>query len=128
MLNRDTLPQQIVRFALVSGVAFAIDAGVYLALSELLEIDGSWAKRISFACVSVWGFFAHKRFTFRHRAFSSKEPVRFALVYLSGWILNSIVYDGTIALDQSAKPAFLLAAAAWASWNFIGQKYFVFRD
>lgn len=128
MHERNALLYQILRFALVSGVAFAIDALVFFGLSEHMEIDDSWSKRISFACVSVWGFLAHKRFTFRHREFNASEPVRFAFVYLSGWVLNSVVYDGTIALDRSSKPAFLVATFAWACWNFIGQKYFVFRD
>ncbi len=128
MLDRRKLVSQILRFIIVSGIAFMIDAAVYLALTTQLEIDGSWAKRISFACVSVWGFFAHKHFTFRHRAFKASEPIRFACVYLTGWILNSFVYDTTIALDQTSKPAFLAATFAWACWNFVGQKWFVFRD
>ena len=128
MLDRRKLLSEILRFTIVSGIAFTIDAGVYLGLSTQLDVDGSWAKRISFACVSVWGFFAHKHYTFRHRRFNSREPIRFACVYLTGWILNSLVYDGTVALDQSAKPAFLLATFAWACWNFVGQKWFVFRD
>ncbi len=119
---------QILRFIAVSGIAFLIDAGVYLLLSGQFEISGSWAKRISFACVSVWGFFAHKHFTFRHRTFRASEPIRFAIVYFTGWILNSVVYDVTIGLDHTAKPAFLTATFAWACWNFIGQKWFVFAE
>ncbi len=128
MLESRNIVSQILRFIVVSGIAFAIDAGVYLLLTFHFEIDGSWAKRISFACISVWGFFAHKHFTFRHRAFRASEPIRFAIVYLTGWILNSVIYDATIALDQSSKPAFLTATFAWACWNFIGQKWFVFAE
>ncbi len=127
MLDGRKLVPEILRFIVVSGIAFAIDAGVYLLLSETFEMDGSWAKRISFGCISVWGFFAHKHFTFRHRVFRTSEPIRFAIVYLAGWILNSYVYDATIDLDHSSKPAFLVATFAWACWNFIGQKWFVFR-
>lgn len=128
MLDGRNIVSQILRFIVVSGIAFAIDAGVYLILTLQFEIDGSWAKRISFACVSVWGFFAHKHFTFRHRIFRASEPIRFAIVYLTGWILNSVIYDSTIDLDQTSKPAFLAATFAWACWNFIGQKWFVFTE
>ena len=128
MTDSRDIVSQILRFILVSGIAFAIDAGVYLFLSNQLDIDGSWAKRISFACVSIWGFFAHKYFTFRHRVFNASEPIRFAIVYLTGWILNSVIYDATIALDQTSVPAFLAATFAWACWNFIGQKWFVFAE
>jgi len=128
MLDKRRLVSEVLRFILVSGVAFMIDALVYVGLKSIFEIDGSWSKRISFACVSVWGFFAHKHFTFRHRTFRPSEPIRFALVYLSGWVINSLVYDATINLDHSATPAFLVATFAWACWNFIGQKWFVFVD
>lgn len=127
MLDRRKLYSEILRFILVSGISFLIDAGVYFLLSSKLGVDGSWAKRISFACVPIWGFFAHKHFTFRHRPFKASEPIRFAGVYFTGWIVNSIVYDMTIDLDQSTKPAFLAATFAWACWNFAGQKWFVFR-
>jgi len=128
MLDRRKLLSEIFRFLLVSGISFTIDAGVYLGLTTQFDIDGSWAKRISFACISVWGYFAHKHFTFRHRTLNRAEPIRFACLYFTGWILNSLVHDGTIALDQSSKPAFLLATFAWACWNFVGQKWFVFRE
>jgi putative flippase GtrA len=128
MLNNRRLVSEALRFILVSGIAFAIDALVYSGLVYFFDIDGSWSKRISFGCVSVWGFFAHKHFTFRHRSFRISEPIRFALVYLSGWIINSFVYDATIDLDHSAAPAFLVATFAWACWNFVGQKWFVFVD
>lgn len=128
MLDQRNIVSQILRFLVVSGISFAIDAGVYLLLTIQFDTDGSWAKRISFACVSVWGFFAHKHFTFRHRAFRASEPIRFAAVYLTGWIINSVVYDATIDLDQSSKPAFLVATFVWACWNFAGQKWFVFAE
>ena len=128
MLDKRRLVSEVLRFILVSGVAFMIDALGYLALKSIFEIDGSWSKRMSFVCVSFWGFFAHKHFTFRHRTFKPSEPIRFALVYLSGWVINSLVYDATIKLDHSSTPAFLVATFAWACWNFIGQKWFVFVD
>lgn len=128
MLDSRNIVSQILRFIVVSGIAFAIDAGVYLLLTIQFDVDGSWAKRISFACVSVWGFFAHKHFTFRHRSFRASEPIRFAIVYFTGWILNSVIYDATIDLDHESKPAFLAATFAWACWNFIGQKWFVFAE
>ncbi|MGY8693965.1 MAG: GtrA family protein, partial [Verrucomicrobiia bacterium] len=77
MLDRRKLLSEIFRFLLVSGISFTIDAGVYLGLTTQFDIDGSWAKRISFACISVWGYFAHKHFTFRHRTLNRAEPIRF---------------------------------------------------
>ena len=119
---------EIQRFIIVSGVALMIDIGVYFILSSIFGMDSSWAKRISFACIPVWGFFAHKRFTFRKRPLNPGEPTRFALVYFAGLILNSVVHDATATLNQPSTPAFLAATIAWACMNFVGQKWFVFNS
>ncbi len=128
--NRISEPQktlgEIQRFIIVSGVALAIDVGIYLILASILGMDSSWAKRISFACIPVWGFFAHKRFTFNKKPFNPGEPARFALVYLAGLVLNSVVHDLTATLNQPSTPAFLAATIAWACFNFVAQKWFVF--
>lgn len=119
---------QIARFLAVSGVSLCIDYGVYSLLSDHTDIGSSWGKRISFLCIVVWGYFAHKHFTFRSRAdYASGEPLRFALLYLSGWAINSVVHDLTAGAPGSSNPAFIAATFVWACWNFLGQKHFVFR-
>ena len=119
---------QIFRFAMVSGVSLAIDASIYALLSSQFELDGSLAKRISFACIAVWAYFAHKYFTFHDRAPNGSEPLKFALLYLSGWLINSFVHDMALAEGgKASSPAFIVATFAWACWNFLGQKFFVFR-
>lgn len=118
---------QAVRFLIVSGISLAIDYSVYLGLSQVAGIDGSWSKRISFACIAIWGFFAHKYFTFRDRDLNPAEPLKFAGLYFTGWLLNTLVHDASMVGNQASSPAFLAATFAWACWNFIGQKYFVFR-
>ncbi|EDY81314.1 hypothetical protein VDG1235_932 [Verrucomicrobiia bacterium DG1235] len=124
--NRNTA-LQAARFLIVSGISLSIDYGVYALLSELTALDSSWAKRISFACIFFWGYFAHKYFTFKNRGFSATEPARFALLYLSGWAINSVVHDYASTHPGASTPAFLAATFVWACWNFIGQKFFVFR-
>lgn len=124
--SRKTLIQ-IIRFLMVSGISLSIDYSVYTLLSAFAEMDSSWAKRISFACIFVWGYFAHKYFTFRNRGFHPSEPFRFALLYLSGWVINSVVHDLSAADPKASNPAFLVATFVWACWNFLGQKFFVFR-
>lgn len=119
--------QQAARFLLVSSVSLCIDYGIYSLLTHGFGMDSSWAKRISFACLFFWGYFAHKRFTFRQGGFHPSEPARFGLLYLSGWIINSVVHDLTAAEPNASNPAFLVATFAWACWNFCGQKFFVFR-
>lgn len=124
--TRRTL-SQIARFLVVSGISLTIDYGVYNLLSHFGGVDSSWAKRISFACIFIWAYFAHKYFTFGNRGFHPSEPLRFALLYLSGWAINSIVHDLSANDPGASNPAFLIATFVWACWNFVGQKFFVFR-
>lgn len=119
--------QQAIRFLLVSGISLSIDYGIYRMLSQFTGLDSSWAKRISFACIFVWGYFAHKHFTFKNRGFDASEPMKFGLLYLTGWVLNSLVHDFAANNPGASTPAFLAATFVWACWNFAGQKYFVFR-
>lgn len=118
---------QAARFLIVSGISLSIDYGVYTLLTSQTALDSSWAKRASFACIVLWGFFAHKFFTFRNRGFNAREPARFALLYFTGWLINSLTHDLTAADSQPSNVAFLLATFVWACWNFLGQKFFVFR-
>ncbi|MDQ8201919.1 GtrA family protein [Pelagicoccus sp. SDUM812003] len=120
--------RQVTRFALVSGISLGIDYGIYQLLTEIAGLDSSWAKRLSFACIFIWAYFAHKHFTFRNRGFNPAEPIRFSLLYFSGWAINSVVHDLTAADANGSNPAFIAATFVWAVWNFIGQKLFVFRD
>lgn len=123
--RRTTL--QVTRFLMVSGISLSIDYGIYVLLSEFTNLENSWAKRLSFACIFFWGYFAHKYFTFQKRGFRASEPFRFALLYLSGWAINSIVHDFAADEPGASNPAFLAATFVWACWNFLGQKFFVFR-
>lgn len=119
---------QILRFALVCSVSLLIDWSVYSLSSNALGIDSSWAKRASFACIVLWGFLAHRRFTFRQQQFHSSEPIKFACLYIAGLILNSFVHDLAANGSAASTSAFLVATFAWACLNFTAQKFFVFTD
>jgi len=127
MENTKRTASQALRFLMVSTVSLGIDYAVYSLLSAHTSIGSSWAKRASFLCIIIWGFFAHKHFTFRRQTrFNAGEPLRFAMLYLSGWLINSTVHDLAATDPSSSNPAFLAATFVWACWNFIGQKFFVF--
>ena len=125
--ERQTLGE-LMRFSLVGLIGLSIDATAYVSLSAGLGLSESWAKRLSFALICAWGFFANKRYTFRQREAQLTELPKFALVYGIGWGLNSLTHDTCHLLLSSNALAFLIASSVWACWNFIGQKWFVFRS
>lgn len=118
---------QLARYVLVGGLAVLIDAGAYYGLTAAGWLDPAWAKRVSFAAGAVWGFFANKFFTFEQRGFALREPFLFALVYLAGWFLNSVLHDLVLAATGWRALAFLVATGVSTCTNFAGQKWLVFR-
>lgn len=119
---------QLARFAVVGGLAVAIDAALYFLFvwSELM--DPTWSKRASFGLGAVWAFFANKFFTFRAPGFKVQQPFLFAAVYLGGWALNSFIHDAVLHLWPRPVVAFLSATSVSTVTNFVGQKWLVFRS
>lgn len=127
MSETERLRSQLWRFLLVGGFSVLIDAAVYYALVHFKLTDAVMAKRISFAAGALWAFFANKFFTFNKVAFSKREPVFFIMVYLIGWLLNSLVHDFILHASNLRWLAFLAATGISTVTNFIGQKWLVFR-
>jgi putative flippase GtrA len=119
---------EIMRFLLVGGLAVLIDGSVYFFLIDLEITDASWAKRLSFLIGSFWAFFMNKYFTFRQKGFSFAEPVLFGLVYLTGFILNSLIHDLVLVISKTELFAFTLATSVSTVSNFLGQKLVVFKS
>ena len=115
------------RYLLVGGCAVLIDFCGYYALSGPLGVDPSWAKRISFTAGAAWAFFANKFFTFKQPLLKWNEPLAFIAVYGVGFLANSAVHDFTLRLLARKLPAVIAATAVSTIWNFIGQKFLVFR-
>ena len=55
------------RFALVGGIGFCVDAALLVLLFEQLRIDLAWARGIAFVCAATLNWFLNRRFTFRER-------------------------------------------------------------
>lgn len=121
------LKSELPRFLVVGGVAVALDAASYWGLVRFGTVDPVWAKRMSFGIGSVWAFFANKYFTFGMRALRMSEPFLFTIVYLAGWLLNSVTHDWVLRWFDLKVWAFLAATAVSTCTNFIGQKFLVFR-
>lgn len=121
------LKGELLRFALVGGIAVAIDGAAYLLLNHGAGWDPAWSKRLSFALGALWAFVANKWFTFQHPGLSLHEPLLFALVYAVGWTLNSLAHDLVYRFRPIDWLAFLVATGISTLTNFAGQKWIVFR-
>lgn len=119
---------EMIRFLLVGGVAVLIDGCFYFCLIDWEITEASWAKRLSFLLGSFWAFFMNKYFTFRQKGFSFAEPVFFGLVYLTGFILNSLIHDLVLVFSKIELFAFTVATSVSTVSNFLGQKLIVFKS
>ena len=119
---------EIMRCLLVGGVAVLIDGCFYFCLIDWEIAEASWAKRLSFLLGSFWAFFMNKYFTFRQKGFSFSEPVFFGLVYLTGFILNSLIHDLVLVFSKIELLAFTVATSVSTVSNFLGQKLIVFKS
>lgn len=125
-LNR-FLQLEIVRYGIVGGGAVLIDLIIYTLLIYFNITDPSWAKRIGFTIGALWSFLINKFYTFRKYDLKLSEPVFFIIVYVSGFLLNSFIHDWILRLYNSKVFAFILATCVSIMWNYVGQKWLVFR-
>ena len=125
--NSSLFKKEVLRFLLVGGIAVAIDAFCYYILMELELASASNAKRISFGVGAIWAFFANKFFTFGKSHIHIKEPIKFCVIYLIGFALNSLTHDLSLQFINPSSLSFILATSASTIWNFTGQKWWVFK-
>ena len=121
------LRKEIPRFLVVGGIAVFIDAVVYHLILEFGFLSPSSAKKTSFITGAIWAYFANKYITFSQKQFRTSEPFKYTIVYFFGFLLNSVVHDVTYSFVSYPIFPFLLATVTSTIWNFIGQKWFVFR-
>lgn len=121
--------KQIVRFGLVGVLNTFVDAGIYYLLSRSgLMHDLVLAKAISYALGVLNSYYWNKAWTFRSHVESRRAFLPFVLANLLAVGLNT--WGMHLALETLALPetgALLLATAMTFLWNFIANKFFIFK-
>lgn len=117
--------KETIRFLIGGGSAVAVDYSVYkLLLFAGVEVASS--KAISYIGGAIVGFVINKFWTFESKKFSSKEILRYILLYLVSAGLNAGVNTVVLRFINITILAFLMATGVSTVFNFIGQKFFVF--
>lgn len=120
--------KQIVRFSLVGMLNTFVDAGIYYLLSRSgLMNDLVLAKAISYTLGVLNSYYWNKAWTFRsrvsHRAFLPFVLASLLAVGLNTWGMHLALE--TLGLPETG--ALLLATAMTFLWNFIANKFFIFK-
>lgn len=122
------LIEQFLKFGVVGTVAFAIDYGTLMLLSQVFGVDPVLAAGISFCVSVIFNYLASMRFVFTHRQDMSRgcEFVIFIVLSAVGLAINELcMAAGVAALGTSALMVTvtkLFATAVVMVWNFFSRK------
>ena len=118
----------MLKFGVVGVLAFLIDYGVLMLLSQVFHMNPVAAAAISFVVSVVFNYVASMRFVFTHRDDLSKgrEFVIFVVLSVIGLGINELcMWAGTALLGESALMVTVtkvFATAVVMVWNFLSRK------
>jgi putative flippase GtrA len=133
------LAGRILRFGVVGGIGFVVDAAVLWALTGPASVDPYGARLGSFAVAVVVTWLLNRSFTFASTARpgggeTARGPAAEFARYLGsqglGWLVNFALYSLVVAafrtVDHIALYALAVGSAAAMGLNFLLASYFVF--
>jgi putative flippase GtrA len=95
-MARGSLPGQMLRFGMVGGIGFLVDAGVLYAM--LTWGLGPYSGRVvSFLVAATVTYILNRSFTFRRESRSDNHPAGEWLAYLGLMVIGGLVNYGTYA-------------------------------
>ena len=109
-------------------LAFVIDYGVLMLLSQVLGVNAVLAAAISFCVSVVFNYLASMRFVFTHRddLSTTHELLIFVVLSVIGLGINELImWVGTSSFGDSGLVVTVVKIAATAivmTWNFVSRK------
>lgn len=122
------LIEQIMKFGVVGVIAFAIDFGVMVFLTEVFGIDPVISATISFIISVVFNYAASMRYVFSHREGMSRtrEFIIFVVLSAIGLGINDLlIWAGTDLASFDYRLVKIFATAVVMVWNFVTRKIFL---
>lgn len=122
------LIEQIMKFGVVGVIAFVIDYGLMVLLTEAFGVDYLASATISFVVSVTFNYFASMRYVFTHRKGMSRrrEFAIFVILSVAGLIINdACMYLGTGLLAIDYRVTKIGATVIVMVWNFVTRKKFL---
>lgn len=122
------LVAQIMKFGVVGVIAFFIDFGVMVFLTEVFGMNPVASATISFTVSVVFNYLASMRYVFQHREGMSRmrEFVIFVVLSVIGLIINDVLmWAGTEWASLDYRLVKIFATAVVMVWNFVTRKVFL---
>lgn len=137
--------KQLTKFVLIGGLAVLTDLAFYYVFLNLIPADSftppltneAVSKCLSFLCGLSVTYWFNKSWTWRQKDRDNARLMRFLLVYGISLALNVGINSGLLDLLHSQAVlarvpykyfvAFAGATGACSAFNFLGQKFWIFR-
>lgn len=124
----DKLIAQIMKFGVVGIIAFFIDYGVMVLLTEAFGVPPVASATVSFIVSVAFNYAASMRYVFSHREGMSRgrEFAIFIVLSVIGLGLNdAIMWAGTEITAIDYRIVKIFATAVVMVWNFVTRKVFL---
>lgn len=124
----EKLLAQIMKFGVVGIIAFFIDYGVMVLLTEVFGVPPVASATVSFIVSVVFNYVASMRYVFCHREGMSRrrEFVIFVVLSVIGLGINdAILWVGTETVAIDYRIVKIFATAVVMVWNFVTRKIFL---
>lgn len=119
------LLEQMAKFSVVGIVAFLIDYGLMILLTEAFSIDYLVSATVSFAVSVVFNYVASMRYVFRRKkdANRAREFALFVVLSVIGLLINdACLWAGTELVGVDYRITKIAATMVVAVWNFVTRK------
>lgn len=119
---------QIMKFGIIGVIAFAIDYGLLILLTEAFGIEYLVSATISFTVSVVFNYVASMRYVFAHKEGMSRrrEFVVFVVLSAIGLGINNVcLWAGTDLMGVDYRISKIAVTAIVMVWNFITRKLFL---
>ena len=122
--------KKLIRFGLVGGVGFVVDAGTLILLLHFTPLGPYMSRAVAIALAVSATWLLNRRFTFgasRHSMI--REGFRYGSVGLTASLVNYLTYAGLVFSMPEINPlaAMMLSSASAMIFSFYGYSRFVFR-
>ena len=127
----EQLVRQFMKFGVVGVIAFVIDYGLMVALTELAGVNYLVSATISFTVSVIFNYLASMRYVFTHKEGLSRrrEFVIFVVLSVIGLGLNDLLmWVGSSLMGISYLIVKIVATAIVMVYNFITRKVFLDGD
>lgn len=119
---------QLVKFGIVGVIAFVIDYGLMVLLTEVCGVDYLISATISFVVSLIFNYCASMKYVFQHKEGMTRrrEFIIFVVLSVIGLGLNdAIMWLGTGLCGISYLITKVFATGVVMVWNFVTRKKFL---